>query len=625
MKITAVNIVDSNAINRKNYIKDKNNITNTINQTDLLRNSLSEAAGRSQVVSFHGLIDDSITNDFKKNLGLGDKISINFNKGTGDFIRTITRPDGSLKSREEYYPRLNKQIITTSDKTVTTQETKTPDGVYTIKRDNKNREIFYEEKLNNGQTYTVTTEYDKYRRIEEKLFNGERRSIKVIDIRTNEPVYSGKMVMKEVVIPEKGIKRIQNILTDAVYSEEKTKPNGTLLYFFKNYPETNIHSYLRAYNKQTGGYNETYFNENGKRTSLEKTSKNGKNVETYKFDNDGKTVLSHFEQIFSRHGDIETEIIYTDASKKIEKLTNYRGTKSDVYIYKNSPNVPEYADFYDAIGLYKHIDYQNDGKTFKHKIEYFNEGEIHETEYFTNGKTKKLSKQDDTGYTYEVSTYFTNGKIQTLTKFNKTDDTCVQEIYDNGERYPKQKLTQGADGKLTELISYYKGTKIPAETRKYHEDGSYRRILHDYQGNSVSEKEYYANGREKNYKTEGNNRNNSAFNHNTRRKPFIFVDIDMEDTAKPSKQTPDDQSLNNILNIAANNDMDINDISEYDWQVLSRLTGVDDIEELKTMNTKTYRPLAKKFHPDVNKDNPNIEQCNKIMTIINALYDRNKH
>ena len=110
MKISAINSLYSNY---NNVLSNKNNIntTNTISSTNsILKNSLAEAIGRSQVVSFSGsnrTDGDMVYHECDEGIG-GYVDDIKYNKVDGSYVRTTTTHRGTLVSKEEYYPQEKK-------------------------------------------------------------------------------------------------------------------------------------------------------------------------------------------------------------------------------------------------------------------------------------------------------------------------------------------------------------------------------------------------------------------------------------------------------------------------------------------------------------------------------------
>ncbi len=619
MKITAVN-----AFNNKSYInnsfKNSKVSTNTINEVPA--KTLSEAIGRSQVVAFKGqnFVDGANITHECNELFKGIKETINYNKEDGSYIHTVVGHDGSIKAKEEYYPLLGKEIITRVTKNGTIQTVKLPNGKITTHTDLSGREILYKEEFSNGVKYTKKTEFSKNRQIIRKE-QCDKVYVQVIDLRNGQSVTSGNMVLDERYDETSDTYYTENLITGSVYKKEKYRPNGRLQYMAEYFPETKIMSHEVRYNEKSGGYDETYFYQTGYRSAFNSYSKNNREQETYEFGQDGRTVTQHYHHTYNKANKLIYRTNYDVRTNKIISEEEFDGNNRIETIFKSTPNIPDYSEFYKDEIKYRYVKYQDDGEKFAQMIDYKGNGDVIKTDYTSRGKKYCTECYDASGFLFEKTEYYSDkGTPCTITKFNRVSGEKAQYFYNRDYGTLEKEVHKTRDGKFISVTTYYEGTQKPETQSLYNSDGSYQKTYFDIDGRRTKVENYNADGTKRsNYnsydqryrRTEGYESSRTTGRRRT-----------TQTQQKTTAQTPQEQTLNHILSILASAHQSIRNISDMEWELLVNLTGVDDVSDLTNMTAQTYRKLAKKFHPDLNIGNPRVKECEIVFKIINSLNSR---
>ena len=624
MKISPVSIVNYNKIQKNNTVQN-NKISNNPNivSGSLLNNPMAEIIGRSQLLSFKG--DNKIDgNMFIHDCFeiLGKKENITYNKEDGSFSHSIYNRDGSLIRSEEYFPAQGKEVITTTDLYGTTIKTKTPETRIVEKLNNDGNQVFWEVVYNNGNKNSIVTQYNNNRRIIRETKNGRELQPKVIDLRTGQYVTSGKLVYHRVYDKYTDMYVTENIITGQIIKEEKYGQNKKLQYLSEYNPETNLPVYQKKLNSRTNGYDEYTFYPSGLKKSYTSTSKNGREIDKYNYASDGRTITAHSYTETDKKGDVTFERIYNPATGRIYSETEYDKNIQSVYLFTDRPNVPYSCDKYDNGFKTEHIEFQNDGETYASMTKYNADGTRQENLYSKSGNLLNAEYYSADNYLYKRVEYIEHtGNPKRITENNKYTGEQTKFTFDDlsGELISK-KVTY-SDGKPKETTEYYPGKNaIPRIKKEYRNDGSYTATFYDTYGNQTTKEEFNADGTRKGYRQQ-NNWDSSYSGYRTRYSGYTY---NYSSTASKQKP-PVKDTLDKILSVLANKSgWDCDKISDDEWNVLLDMTGFKTKDDLFSMSKDEYRHLTKKFHPDLNADNPNQKEYEIVFKIISNINSGNK-
>ncbi len=601
MKISATSLIGTNYSNKIKE-ENKNNVVKTNNNFKISNNTLSEAIGRSQVVSFSGTNKMS-GNTFQHDCSemFGDKEHIVYNKEDGSFTHKILRRDGSLKRQEDFFPMDQTEIITTVDdigrKTITS---KFPTKVITEKFNENGKETLYHEQNSNGNEEKVITDYKRQRKVIQVNRNG-KSYIKVIDLKTNKSVTQGDIVVDRRYDKYSDTYYTENIVTGQVLKKEKFMSNGKIAASTEYSEKTGYVTREIIFDKSTGGYFEYNYDDNGIKTSFVKTSKDGRLKEVIEYGRDGKTIIKDMEYQYSRTGDLEYEINYIPGTEIIDEETVYDNEDSyTVYKYNRNPNVPKYAECYNDGELLEQIAYYKDGETIYCSRKYKEDGSYSESYYSDNGYKKESRYYAKDGFLYVSALYNTQtGDLRSKTEYNRQTKQSLETIFNEVSKEIKRTILRNGQGEIEERTDFYEDGRTPKRKITYNYDRSYSETLYDEFGRRTSRIEYNADGSQK---VSSSNRTNST-------------------TQQRDKTATIEDFLKNINDILAQDNLQ--EISRRDWEILAKIFELDNIDSVKNMDHKTYRRLAMKYHPDLNANKDHLEICEQILRIINHLYHKN--
>ena len=628
MKISAINSL-YNSYN--NFLSNKNNIntTNVISSTNsILKNSLAEAIGRSQIVSFSGsnrTDGDMVYHECDEGIG-GYVDDIKYNKIDGSYVRTTTTHRGTLVSKEEYYPQEKKEVRTNVKNSITYKTTRIPGILVREEFDEKKRPIFYEKNISNGISHQEITEYDKNRRIIQKFNRDELKSIQVIDLRTGKPTTQRELAENTKYDAETDTYLTYNMVTGKVYVEEKFKPNGVRQYRTEYFEHANQIEKQTVYNEKTGGEDTTVYREDGSKEAFISVSKNRREERVYEYDEDGYTITSQTLNIYNRNGEIRSETNYKPRTNTILSKTEYKkNNEKQVTTYSQRPNVPFESTFYKGNNVTFKVQYQPDGENYLYSEEYLDDGETLYTHYDKESRVLTEDIADSSSFIYEHIDYSPeNGKIRRIINYNKKTGSRTEQIYKNGTKYPDRVAKYDKNDKPIEITDYYLRSRIPAKKRVFAKDGSFVLITYNEFGEEQGRRAYNADSENSYQRT----------NERSRAQRSQSSGVNNRRTAKTQEELDFEAALR-IQKIVTSADLDILDVPDEDWEALSRIVGAvrnDENEnpiylkkqDFFNMNSEMFRPLTKRFHPDINTDADDKNKSGQIFVILNALYRRNK-
>ena len=605
MKISAVSqlgTIYSKQIKEQN----KNKTTTNINNYKIANNTISEAIGRSQVVSFSG-INKTSGNTFEHDCSevFGDKEHISYNKDDGSFTHQIFRRNGSLKRQEEFYPQDNTEIITTvneyGDKTVISRFR---DKTIIEKINSLGQETLYQEKRPNGYEKKIITDNDRQRKIFQEIRNGQV-STKVLDLKTNKYVRHGELVIDTRYDKYTNTYYTENIVTGQVLKEAKYLPNGKIESLTEYSEETGLPIKEIMQDTTNGGYLEYNYTKDGVRTSFIITSKDGLRKEVIEYGSDGKTITKDIEYKYFKNGNLDYEISYIPNTRIIDEEIVYEDNDNDndkytIYQYNKSPNVPKYAEFYSAGKLLEQIVYFKDGETIRCSRRYKDDGSYIENYYTSNGYRETTKYYTKDGFLYIENEYNRRtGLLKKKIEHNRQTGQSTETHYYEETRLTKRLIIKNKNGEVEEQVDYYEDGKTPKKRITFNYDRSYAETLYDEFGRRTSRIEYNADGSRKVSPNSNNNTNE-----------------------RKSKNVTVDEYLKHINDVLAHDN--IQEITKRDWEILAKILEVDNADLIEKMDSKTYKKLAMKFHPDTNIGNLKLETCEQIIKIINSIYAKRK-
>lgn len=620
MKISSLGAINSINNNINIEKKDKNLNTKKAQYNQLMSNSLSEVIGRSQV-SFAG---DNRLNGSKFehscNVGLGGRDNISYNKDDGSFIHTITKRDGSLVRQEEFYPSCGKEVITSVDNdNVTTVKTTMPNESIVEKFDSRDRQIYKCHKKPNGDKLTEVSEYDKKRKIItfEPLYGTKK--IQVIDLNSNMPVTSGDIVYQKTYDKKTGEYITANIINGDVIQRLKNFSNGRLEYQVDYSPVTGRPTHQKLYDDSTGGYQEVYYYENGAIKSLTNISKNQRIIDDYTYGPDGKTELSHVERELNSKGEVKYKTEFYPNTDLIKTQIANRGSVSTVYHYNKRPNIKSTAEVYNNGFLEAQYTYHSDGETYRLQTQYKQDGSKKVTSFHKDGVRDKSSSYKSNGFLYKEVVFDPySDEITKIVDYSEADRTIKETYFDLSTGLPEKYFVDDIYGNHIEAVLYYQGTENVKAKRVYNYDQSYTQTDYTEEGHVKRKKEYYADGTEKtarrnNYNYDYNSyysSSSSSSTKNTNSKKVEEPEMELQDF------------LDHILDISSRPEYSPSSLTQKEWERFAEFVGAEDVEALKNMDQKTYKILAKRYHPDIQPPEEK-EFCEQIFKILVNLKGKN--
>lgn len=600
MKIQAISFNSTNTIKNR----PKKNEQNTILNTDkVIKNSMSEAIGRSQVVSFSG------TNKINGNIFehtcsefLGNTEKIVYNKEDGSFVHTISSKDGELKQKREFHPQEQKEILIKYVKDGTISTIKTPNSYITEITKEKDNITYYEVQDYDGNKTEIVTDLNRRRKIYTRE-NADSKSVQVFDIDKNVMVTSGDLIYDKNYNAATGLYEIKNVITGEIVKQEKYKSNKTLEFEEEYYPKTGEVKKQTYYNDKNGTTKEINYDEDGSITKVKTYSKDKKKIDIliYSQDDENK-VISHLREERGINDELKSRITYFKNSNIIEKEEIFNDENNIICEYRLSPNVPKLVKYYNNDKLQKEASYYNDGKTYQYVKKYQDDNSYVENFYSEYGSKSLTKEYSSSGVLYYYIQYdiYTGTPVQSVETDLLTGDK-TQTYYHKASKFKKQEEIFDEYGNKKEYTAFYKENDIPQYTEIYNKDGSYTQITYNTNGEIISREEFNRDGSPKVYeenKTKGK-----------------------EISPEKSKK---EQLIDKILDISCSTSKSFNNITGAEWIEFRDILGLDNINELFKMDKTTFRLLSKKFHPDLQQDDTKKEEYAKIFSIINSFYQLNQ-
>lgn len=627
-------------INEKKNINIKNSaVTNTNQYNEIQKNSLAELIGRSQTVSF-GAINKFqgaiFEHTCQEKFGFGEKDVIKYNKQNGCLRHEIYDINNNLTRVEEFFPSQSSEVITTFDENGgKTVETTTPEFNDVEKYDIKNREIYLKHEDSDGSVYIKETDYKRQRCVyKEQKSSCPAEQIMVIDLKTNQSVTTGELVIDKRYDEKTNTYITENIITKQTLETEQRRSNGALQRYVQFVENSGLVQREINYHPATGGYCEQIYTGYGQNNLVKVilTSKDEKKEQVIEYKEDGKTVKSNVVYTKNRNGEVNSATILVGLTEKI----NYKEVYYDDYYtktqYNDSPNVPRVEETFASKdnSIISRIIFYEDGKK-KYKIEEYNNddsfirttlsnrGRKLKAEYVeADGFTRIIEEFDDkTGCRSKFTCFDKRSGYSEVTSYNlETGNAIKTETYNNKKE-------------LEEQIYFREDGETPSRKRTFNFDGSYKEIIFNNDGTIKSQVEYDKYGQKKVNNSRKNWNNQQRYSYQQRRagstnstyqtastKVRIENDNDFMDRISKviSKSTEKDGKVVSLFRKS--------DLTDSDWERLSKLININDVQIVKNMDKTTYRNLSKQFHPDLNLDKSAEEQdkAKKLFQIIQGIY-----
>ena len=651
MKVNSLNSLSSVSNAKKQSVKQ--NVKPSFASTNaILNNSLSEAIGRSQV-SFKGTAKNS-QNKFEytqKNLS-GSSEGFTYDKATGVMEYTEKYANGQVKKFVRVIPKAQEEHVKEVQKDGSyTLESKTPDKTTFQEFDSRNNIQYSEKEYPSGRKVTDVYDYKNQRIINRVFVDSDQDPVvRVLDLNSKQdvPSYDTRLIQKDEVILENGNTEYRefNLVTGEIYRSE-IKNGGTLI---KGYTHSFTTGELtwNAVRRDSKLY-EDFYNSDGelRKETITDFAQNSQVVQDYLSDG---TKLPKVKKFFDKNGEVRKIAQYDLETDRVQYVTTYAKDLRVVDTYEPMSNVRLTTEAYRGEELVELIEYYSDGKTPKTQTEYsstgfddapycrkkvgycdkhgkleckdfFNADDIrYETHFYP-----KNSKRPDVIRKYGVVNgkyvdfhYTNNNKLEARIKYNSKNevlseieyryDSNIREtakVYNKDRSYvitrysetglPVECNSYSKHDEILESIRFYADGKSPKDYVGYDNDGSYRYVKFDRDGNVLED--YYCN-------PDGSPRATKA-------KIFGFGSKD-----EVNEESIDD-IIKNIMTIVGSANRSINDIPMTQWVKFIEYIGLDDVNQLFDIDTKTYRKLAKIYHPDL-KINPSHE----IMQILNYFYQK---
>lgn len=585
-------ITTSNVYKQTNEVKAKNQKNITKQQAATVPNtagtSVNEILGRTQV-SFTG--KNIIRQNYYEhdcNEPFGVKENIHYNKEDGSYVHTVTNRNGSLKSKEEYYPLEQKEIITRVLKNgIEVTENIGTESSKITRTDREGREVFLQTKDALGNLKTIETSYRRGRQVIKEENNNGSSSIKIIDTKTGNEVTEGPLVYNEEYDNKTDRYNTVNILTGIVEKSVKYGPKKEVTFEERFSPLTGELTERTQFNP----YINVTYNKDGIREFKTTLSDDNRIKHVYKYSLDGQTETQHVRYVYNQDHHVVEKRNYVPGTNLLSETVKYAddGSKK-VTKYRENSNIPLTTEtFDDNDELIAFEKFHKDGKQLK----------------------ERLSQQDDNFAIHEIfsedgvklrkSTYFGDGKLYESEEYNGVTGnlkSLMERVYngytvtkfDDTGTTPTRIATYSNNDQIKDLTIFYEDGVTPRTKRIYNDDKSYIEQRFDRDGNIINEK----------------------------RKTNATEDTKASEVQeKEQEENTDLEFLENIAQIISRQDYNIP--TEEDWDRLAEILEVEDKENLFPIDKATYRKLATKYHPDkhIGEDGKKNET---IFGILNNLY-----
>ena len=621
-------------------INNKEQKTETKNINEIQRNSMAEVIGRSQTVSFgatnrmQGPIFEHIC---KEKFGLGEKDVIKYNKENGSLKHEIFDSAGNILRAQEFFPQEQSEILTEYDvdggKTITTS---TPDYQQIEKFDSRDRQVLLKFEDSRGKKYQQDTDYRRQRKVIREQNPHRAEQITVIDLRTQQPVTSGDLVIDTRYDSSMNADVTENILTKQVLRLEYKRPNGQPSRIIDYIEGSGLVARDTTFDPKTGVCTEVEHSGWGRNniTKITKTSKDGRSKQIIEYEDDGVTVKSNILYATLKNGNLDYKVVYDGGSEKIVYKELYNGPTYSRILYCEEPNIPGKEEVRSSRGdrLIQETFYYDDGKTKYVVNDYEKDGSYRETTYTIKGREKQIKSYSPSGFLKSIEKFDTKtGRIIEARDYNEKTGYYQDTFYNPETQEIQREIKYSRQGRILEDTEYYSDGSTPRHNIKYNFDGSYTETFYYEDGEVRSSQEYDSNGRRKtqNRRTWNWDWDNQGSSSSYQQRTNSTGSTDAAGSASSARPKVESEAdfLERIGSITANKDRSI--ILEFqtsDWERLGKIIDIADVSIIKNMDQKTYRKLAMSFHPDrVAQESKEVQDRNsKIFQIISAIHDRNK-
>lgn len=607
------------------------------NINEIQKNSLAEVLGRSQAVSFgatnrmQGPVFEHIC---KEKFGLGEKDVIKYNKENGSLRHEIYDSAGNIMQIQEFFPMESSEIMTRFDndgaKTITTT---TPNFEQVEKFDSRGRQTFLRNENVNGSKYQTDIDYRRQRKVirEQSAYSAER--ITVIDLRTQQTVTSGDLVIDTRYDKAMNANVTENILTKQVLKLEYKRQNGQIDRIIEYVEGSGLIAREKSFDAKTGQCTEVEYTGWGRNPAvrLTKTSKDGRTKQVIEYEADGRTVKSNVLYGTLKNGAPDYKVVYDGGSEKIVYKEDYYDTTYSRTFYREEPNIPGKEEVYSSRGdrLIQEIFFYDDGKT-KHIVnDHEKDGSYREITYTIKGREKQIKSFSPSGFLRSVENFdIKTGKIVSARDYNESTGYYQDTFYDPITQEIQREIKYSRQGNVLEDTEFYQDGTTPRHHIKYNFDGSYTETFYYEDGQVRSSQEYDSNGRRKTTNRRTWNwdwDSQGSSNQQQRTNSTGSTSSTGAQRQRPIESEAD--FLERIGHITSNKDRSI--ILEFqtsDWERLGKIIDINDVSVIKNMDQKTYRKLAMTFHPDrVAQESKEVQdRHSKIFQIITAIHERNK-
>lgn len=629
-------------INAEKNIKTQKHTATSPNQyNEIPRNSMAELIGRSQTVSF-GAINKTqgpiFEHTCQEKFGLGEKDVIQYNKQTGCLKHEIYSSNGNLKRVEEFFPAEKSEVITTfGDDGVKTIKTSTPDLFGIEKYDSRDREIYLRHEDANGTIYTRETDYKRKRCVHrEQKASYLPEQVMVIDLRTGRSVTSGELVTDERYDEATNTYITENIVTKQILKTKQERSNGALQRYVEFVEGSGLIKKEIDYHPATGGYAERVYTGQG-RNNLAKvilTSRDARKEQVIEYEADGRTIKSNIIYTKNRNGETNSATILVGLTEQINYKENYYDGYFTRIQYNDNPNVPRVEETFDSQdnSIISRVIFYDDGKR-KYQVEDYNEdNSLDRITYNHRGRQVKREYIQANGFVGLIEEFDERtGYRSKLTQFDERSGYCSVTSYnpETGSKQQTEKYNRKKE--LEEQIFFYEDGKIPAKKRTFNFDGSYKETTFYEDGTVKSEAEFDKYGRKKVYNNRRTwNRDYQQSYSYQQRSTGSATGTSQTTNSRVHVENDNDfmDRISDVVNKSTERNGRVvslfskTDLSDSDWERLSKLINISDVQVIKNMDKATYRQLSKQFHPDLNLDKSPEEQAKaeKLFRIIQGIY-----